>query len=262
METGRIWKSLAVYVVWVAITLFVGQLLVGPDASLDDLVTQGLAWNLVLASALLVGAIIAFKWYDLRFVKPHSLLKVMWFPSLYLLAFAAGITFLGWPPLSIVVLVALNTAFVGFSEETMFRGIIFRALEDRMAIWPAILLTSALFGAVHILNVFITGELAMAMIQAFAAGLSGIVFMAILIRTGSIWPAIIYHALWDCLLFLTGRTSSIMANPDAYADTAGPSPAFAMLMPIALNLPNLIFALIMLRNVGKTDRTKLQEATA
>lgn len=250
MFSDRIWKSLAVYAVWTAITLIVGQWMVGPNASLDELVKSGIAWNLVLASALLVAAMLLFRWNDLRFVRPHSLFKVMWFPSLYLLAFIAGISFLGWPPAAMIVMVAINTAFVGFSEETMFRGVIFRALEETMAIWPAIILTSVLFGGVHILNVFITGELLASVAQAVAAALSGLVFIAIVIRTGSIWPAIVYHALWDCLLFLAMNASNAAALQDA-TDVSDPAPGMAMILPVLFNLPNIIFAFVMLRNVGK-----------
>lgn len=71
--------------------------------------------------------------------------------------------------------------------------------------------------------------------------------MAVAIRTGSIWPAIIYHFLWDDLLFLIS-SSARGANPDA---SDGDFAVMNMFAPMLLNLPNLIFALILLRNVVK-----------
>ncbi|MCK0154820.1 CPBP family intramembrane metalloprotease [Alcanivorax sp. S6407] len=243
----RIGISLGIYLVWIAITMLGARFLVGGESSLDELVSRGIGWHFVAAVALLFAAIVIFRWHDLNFRRPHSLLRVMWFPSLYLLFFAGVIAIFGLPPLSVVVFVALNTLLVGISEEVMFRGVLFRAFDKAMAIWPAILITSVLFGAVHILNVFITGELVPALMQAVAATMSGIVFMAILLRTGSICPAIVYHFLWDCLLFLVGSAAHNSGEVAASGDTT----AMSLALPILLPLPNLIFALILLRHVGR-----------
>lgn len=227
--------------------MFGARLIAGGQIPLNELVSTGICWQFVAAIALLLAAIVVFRWKDMHFTKPHSLVRVMWFPAIYLVAFTVGLVFMGSPPLSVVVFVAINTLMVGASEEIMFRGVLFRAFDKAMSIWPAIILTSVLFGAVHTLNVFITGELALSVIQSIAAAMSGLIFMAILIRTGSIWPAIIYHFLWDCLIFLVGSGAS-MENPEIPSEDVG---AMAMYGPVLMNLPNFIFALILLRNVGK-----------
>ncbi len=72
-----------------------------------------------------------------------------------------------------MLMILLSTIFVGLSEETMFRGILFQALRTRVNLWPAMIWTSVLFGSVHILNALTTGELLNAMLQAFTATLSG-----------------------------------------------------------------------------------------
>lgn len=227
--------------------MFGARVIAGGEVALDELVSSGIGWHFGIAIALLVLAIQIFEWKDIGFAKPHSLLLVLWFPSIYLFAFAGGITFLGLPPSRVVFFVALNSLMVGASEEIMFRGVLFRALENAMPIWPAIILTSVLFGAVHVLNVFITGDFIPALMQSIAAAMSGFIFIAILIRTGSIWPAIIYHFLWDCLIFLAGSGASA-ANSESTTVDVG---AAALYAPILLNLPNLICALLLLRNVGK-----------
>lgn len=248
-STKRIWISLVVFVIWIVITMFGARLISGGEVSLDELVSSGIGWHFAAAIAVLLVAIFVFKWNDMHFTKPHSLVRVMWFPALYLVLFAGGVVFLGPPPLSVVIFVALNTLMVGASEEIMFRGVLFRAFEKAMSIWPTIILTTVLFGAVHSLNGFITGEFGPAIVQSIAAGMSGIVFMAIVIRTGSIWPAIIYHFLWDCLIFLVGSSAG-ETNPETVPQDPG---AIALLGPILLNLPNVIFAFVLLRNVGKTS---------
>lgn len=172
----------------------------------------------------------------------------MWFPCIYLVLMVGAIILFGIPPLGALVLVFLNTMMVGFSEEVMFRGVLFRASLERMAIWPAIILNMVLFGGVHAFNGFITGDFGTALVQSLAAGMSGLVFMAILLRTGSIWPAIIYHGLWDFLLFTIGVASA------GSGEVAGEAPAGSVYAPVLMNLPNFIFALILLRKIHKDPR--------
>ena len=243
-----------------ATTLFGATLLTsGNETSLNDLVISGIGWQFVAAIALLLGAIAVFRWRDVGFVLPHSVVRTMWVPSLYLVVFLAMVLAVrfargGALPARTTALIAINCMMVGFSEETMFRGVLFRALKEKLAIWPAVLWTSALFGAVHLLNVFITGQLLPSMIQAISSGLIGLVFMAIVLRTGSLWPAIIYHGLWDGLVFLLGMSVQAASESGPSAAKAD-SPTWTVFVPLILNLPNLVFALIMLRNIAETHGT-------
>jgi len=155
----------------------------------------------------------------------------------------------GFPPGPIVFYVLLNTFLVGVSEEVMFRGVLFRALLENMRIWPAIILTSLLFGAVHTLNGFNTGDWGAALLQSMAAAMSGMLFVAIVIRTGSIWPAIIFHWLWDGMLFMMSVAASLAkgaaADPSLQADLG----AGSVVYPLLLALPNFLWALWLLRKV-------------
>jgi hypothetical protein len=157
-----------------------------------------------------------------------------------------------------IAMIALNTLLVGISEETMFRGVLFRALFTQYRVWTAIIVSSILFGAVHILNVFNTGDLGGALMQSVPAAMSGVLFVAIVIRTESIWPAIIYHWLWDCVLFvlLTGSQASGVEADPAALEALGSAQTF---LPLVMGLPNFICGLILLRNVR--DRT-FREAEA
>ena len=247
--TKRIGISLVIYLAWIAITLFGARLVASGETTLTELVGTRIGWHFGIAIVLLLIAIAVFRWGDMHFTKPHAVLRIMWFPVIYLILYAGLVIYVGLPPFDFVFFVAINTLLVGVSEEIMFRGILFRAFEPVMSIWPAIILTSCLFGAMHTLNVLITGELSAALLQSIAAGMSGVVFVAIVIRTGSIWPAIIYHFLWDCLIFLAAG----VAHKSAPAVSAEESGTMFMYVPIVLNLPNLIFALFLLRKVGKQD---------
>ncbi len=251
----RLKSALLVYVLWVIVTLLGAKLLLGgEEARLEELVKNGIGWQFVAAVVLLFISNFAFKWRDLRFGKPHSILKVMWFPLLTLSVISSLALITGMPGSKVAFFVVFNTFLVGVSEEVMFRGVLFRALLENFRIWTAIITTTVLFGLVHVLNGFTTGDWGMAILQAVAAGMSGLIFIAIVIRTGSIWPAIIYHFVWDCMLFLMGTangTKSDVSNASAVETEL--SGGVSVLLPILIVLPNFLCALWLLRKAGDTN---------
>lgn len=208
--------ALLAYVGWTLVTLFgMRWASDGSKKPLVETVTHGVAWNLAMAVGFLALVTVAMRWRDLKFVAPtppRSLLA-LWFPALYLALFALLPAVLGLPPASSLAFILLNTMLVGLSEEWMFRGVLFQGLRSRLAMWPAILLTSLLFGAVHILNVITTGQLVESIVQAVAAFMSGMLLIALLIRTGSIWTPIVYHALWDFGTFVSSSTKPASGTP-------------------------------------------------
>jgi membrane protease YdiL (CAAX protease family) len=250
----RLALSLAVYAGWVAITLGVGRLLSdGKKHPLADSISHSPAWNIIAAAAFVVGMAWLFGWRDLRFVQPRpwKSLRVMWLPALYIIAFLSMSAYLGPVPVAVMGYVFVNTLFVGLSEEAMFRGVLFRALAARVRPWPAVILTCLLFGSVHVLNVFGTGEFWPAVIQAATAAMSGLAFVAIVLRTGSIWPAIIYHALWDFGTFMLSNHTMALDKPGAVG-------GYAFLIPALLVLPNFLFGLYLLRNLRNDTRLDVE----
>lgn len=80
---------------------------------------------------------------------------------------------------------------VGVFEEFFFRGYLQFTLESAAYFWPAATLTSAVFGAVHLLN---PGE---GPIGAFSVFVIGMFLCLTLRRTGDLWFAIGWHAAFD-----------------------------------------------------------------
>ena len=156
---------------------------------------------------------------------------------------------LGLPPAGTLVFIALNAVLIGLSEEWMFRGVLFQGLRSRLALWPAILLTSLLFGAVHVLNVISTGQLCRGRGQAVAASMSGMLLLALLIRTGSIWVPIAYHALVGLgEIRLTSATSPKTSEPVEFAQ------GWTWALPMLIVLPNFLYALFLLRKVRNASQ--------
>ena len=91
--------------------------------------------------------------------------------------------------LSALILAALVPAVL---EEMIFRGILFRWLEEFGGSWTALLLTSALFGAAHLGNP--NASLIAAVGIAFEAG---VMLGAAYMLTRSLWLPMGIHAAWN-----------------------------------------------------------------
>jgi membrane protease YdiL (CAAX protease family) len=80
----------------------------------------------------------------------------------------------------------------GFTEELLFRGILFRYIERAAGSWTALALTSILFGAAHLWNPGATW------FSSFAIAVeAGILLGAIYMVTRRLWAAMGLHAAWN-----------------------------------------------------------------
>jgi membrane protease YdiL (CAAX protease family) len=82
--------------------------------------------------------------------------------------------------------------FPGVSEEILFRGVLFRWLEEFGGSWLALLLTSSFFGAAHLMNPGASPIAAVGI--AFEAG---VMLGAAYMLTRSLWLPIGLHAAWN-----------------------------------------------------------------
>lgn len=243
----RLSLSSALFVIWIAITVGGGAVITRGSGGLEDLVMNGIGWHFALASMVLVAAIRLFGWRDISFAPVPLLptLRLLWLPVVLLAGLVTLAIATGLPRPAVFVFIGINTLMVGFSEETMLRGIIYSGLRRKLSAWPAIVATSVLFGAMHSLNVFTTGEFLPAVFQSVSAAMSGVLFIAIVIRTGSLVPAVLYHWLWDFAILLVVVSSSDAA-PEAATTVASPA---TLLIPLAIVLPNLLYGLWLFRKV-------------
>jgi hypothetical protein len=80
----------------------------------------------------------------------------------------------------------------GFREELMFRGILFRFVEEFGGSWAALLITSALFGLAHIQNHNAT------LFSSFAIAMeAGLLLGAVYMLTRNLWMPMGLHAAWN-----------------------------------------------------------------
>jgi membrane protease YdiL (CAAX protease family) len=244
----RLTKALLTLLAWLVATAAVGSFMrqkTSGVAEIVGLLSSAPAWNVLAGVAVLAIATKQFGWRDLGFgpPKPLAVAKLIWFPILTLLPFYAIALAVGLPPTRAILFFALNTTLVALSEEWMFRGVLFQALRSRLSIWPAVGMTSVLFGAIHVVNAFALGDLRLAAAQAVAAMMTGLLLIALMLRTGSIWTSIAYHMVWNFGILLVAYESSKYSLPEE------PLPLTAYFVPMLLVLPNFVFGLILLRKL-------------
>ncbi|NDU71859.1 CPBP family intramembrane metalloprotease [Actinomadura sp. DSM 109109] len=113
-------------------------------------------------------------------------------------AVIANITFLGWYRVDGFGTVSGPVGLFGFmaaaavTEELMFRGVLFRLLEERAGTWVTMAVTSVLFGLWHMLNPDATLWGAVAI--ALSAGLA---LAAAYVATRDLWVPIGLHFGWN-----------------------------------------------------------------
>ena len=87
---------------------------------------------------------------------------------------------------------AVQMTAVGFSEELLARAIIFRLLMRAFGAWPALIASSALFGAGHLANPHATWLGASAI-----AVEAGLMLAGFYLLTGRLWMSIGVHIAWN-----------------------------------------------------------------
>lgn len=143
------------------------------------------------------------KWAALGFVVFYGLLVVVTaILSLLIPSFNAGapqdvgFNVLSTPLDQIIALVAL-VIIPPLGEETLIRGYLYSGLRSRLRFWPALLITSLLFGAVH-LSTGVSGAL-------WAAGVDTFVLSVVLVylreRSGALYAPIMMHGLNNLVAF-------------------------------------------------------------
>lgn len=105
------------------------------------------------------------------------------------------------------VLIAFLRAFApGFGEEIAYRGLgvanYMRTIRSENQIKTIFWLSSLFFGLIHLVNAIAGGDLFSVAIQAVYAIGVGMLFGAVYLRTGNLWPTILGHMSVDFIEFI------------------------------------------------------------
>jgi len=170
---------------------------------------QALLGGAFLVTALLVarredGLGAALRRLGARRFVPSALLLVVAAYLAYLVALAAYSALIGTPdqqdiardlgldsgPLTATLAVVLIAGLAPISEELFFRGMLFGGLRAHLSFLPAALVSAAVFGSLHLP----TGASTVPPLILF-----GFLLAWVYERSGSIWPAVILHAINNSL---------------------------------------------------------------
>lgn len=105
-----------------------------------------------------------------------------------------------------------TTVLVGINEEWLFRGVVMAALCRRLGLKRGALISTALFGTFHMMNVVAGEPLHLAVLQMCITTLMGAIFALAAIATRSLlWPAL-GHALYDFAVLEISRLNTLGAT--------------------------------------------------
>lgn len=167
-------------------------------------------WIVLLGLNLLNGFWVTryFSWQAIGF-RALDRRQLLWFlPSIAVLigmwvVFLSGLAqvSLSAAQWQLFALAGFTTLLVGLGEEIMYRGIVLHGfLTTRRVRW-AMFVSAIGFALLHAVNVF-GGVLWLAVpMQLFMTFLLGFFFAPLMLKLNSIVPLIIFHWLWDFVLF-------------------------------------------------------------
>ncbi len=181
-------------------------LLAGTAASIFELDSSSTApafFFANLALALLVAALLTkLRWWKhigFQAATTPRDLRLYWLPfAMIAVNLSNGFADMG---VGRMVYFLLLAALIGFVEESVFRGLILRAIIPRGR-WKAVAISTVLFGLLHSMNVAAGADVLATVLQIGYALAIGFGFAAVALRTQVIWPLVIAHALMDFTSFL------------------------------------------------------------
>ena len=189
----------------------------------------------------------------LLFGLPFLLLFLVLYDVLHLLT--SGELYGGASFLTAILLLLFNLT-VGISEEIMCRGLLFNALRSKLGdsgggLFNAVWLSSFIFGLAHITSLFEGSQAVPAISQMIYTAVIGVFYCALYIRSQSLLPLIIIHALIDISAFMgdiiTAVDSSAVVDRAAAAQPLAEMTLIEFLSVPLLMLPFAIYGLFMIR---------------
>lgn len=143
------------------------------------------------------------------------------------------------------ILYVISMLCVGFLEEIIFRGLLFKAMA-KDNIMAAIIVSSVTFGIGHIINLFTSGgaNILPNICQVFYAMAAGFLFVIIFYRGGSLIPCIVTHGLFNAL--------------SCFMNYSTVTPMIDIIMSIILIVLNVGYALILMKLLPRNNTTTIE----
>ncbi len=206
--------AIATYISTMGIGMYLMHNVFGYDYG-DPGMVYVLFWVEIILSLIAIITVVKFSsWKDVGFGKmvPRHILWIV--PGVLL-----AITLLGMVIMAITkqgfsssewllfLLVGMTTLMVGFSEETMFRGIALRGALTSKGLFVSMLFSAVTFSLLHSVNILGGEGVGSMLFQLVLTFIFGLFMAPIALKLQSLIPLIIFHFLWDFSLFVAPMVS-------------------------------------------------------
>ena len=142
-------------------------------------------------------------------------------------------------PVPGVIYAAVSMALVGFAEELLFRGFLFKAMLKDGNVKAAIIVSSLTFGLGHILNLFTGQNLVETLNQVFFAVAVGFVFTFVFYKSGSLLPGILAHSIIDVASVFASDKGSQLLNVILHVAVIVLSAAYCLYLAKRVETPEI-----------------------
>ncbi len=184
----------AVLLLFAGVVVLTAAVGVVSGSLISDPLLRALAGIVVLTAATLVVRPRFGSWQALGVRRRVDRPRVLLVPAVLALApLAFGVRLPGGPTL---VVLLVGYVLTGFTEELLWRGMALRALERSRPL-VAVLVSSALFGLSHLVNLLYRDSPGLVYAQAWGAFCFGVGYAAVRRTTGSILWLMALHAATD-----------------------------------------------------------------
>ena len=126
----------------------------------------------------------------------------------------------GSNPVSAMVPTFAMAVAAGYAEEVLFRGVLFRIIEESLGTWIALALTSLMFGFAHMMNPNAT------LFSSFTIAMeAGVLLGAAYVLTRRLWLAVGIHFAWNFTQggIFGGRVSGLAMDGLLESELSGPT---------------------------------------
>ena len=148
---------------------------------------------------------------------------------------------------------------VGLFEESLFRGVVFqgflrKAGNTRKGIWIAIIISSIIFGAVHVYT-YVVGEshdltgIIESIGKTLQTGAIGVLLAAVYLKTKNLWATALVHTLNDFFLMQAIMFSSNTLGNYVTGGTDGVRTIIIYVVQVLLYVPALVKATKIIKEI-------------
>lgn len=138
---------------------------------------------------------------------------------------------------SLLIAAVTSTTLAPLSEEIVFRGWLFNGLSRRLQIWPAILLSSLAFAAIH------------PSISLITTSIFGVFVATAYYKTQNLWVSIVIHALNNLLISAQAIAEHILIRAQLVNDSTNLTH-----LALILGIPSVILIILLGHDLVRRKR--------